>query len=141
MPVNKEEIKKKVIEALKQVYDPEIPVDIYNLGLVYDINVDDEGNVKVVVGVTAPGCPVAWMIAAQAEEAIKKLVPEAKNVEVELDLSRPWDPRRVTKEGREKLKAIYGYDIVAEMIKRMGLEEGQEAQGQEASQGEGQQQS
>ena len=55
MPVNKEEIKKKVIEALKQVYDPEIPVDIYNLGLVYDINVDDEGNVKVVVGVTAPG--------------------------------------------------------------------------------------
>ncbi len=126
MPVDKEAIKKKVIEALKEVYDPEIPVDIYNLGLVYDIDVDDEGNVKVVVGVTAPGCPVAWMIAAQAEEAIKRKVPEAKSVEVNLDLSRPWDPRRVTPEGREKLKALYGYDVIGEMIKRMGLsEEGQ----------------
>ncbi len=122
MPVNKEEIRRKVIEALKEVYDPEIPVDIYNLGLVYDIDVDDEGNVKVVLGVTAPGCPVAYMIAAQAEEKIKEKVPEAKRVEVELDLFRPWDPRRVTKEGREKLKAIYGYDIVEEMIKRMGLD-------------------
>jgi len=126
MPVDKEQIKKKVIEALKEVYDPEIPIDVYNLGLVYDINVDDEGNVKVVLGVTALGCPVAWMIAAQAEEKIREKVPEAKNVQVELDLYRPWDPRRVTKEGREKLKAIYGYDVVGEMIKRMGLsEEGQ----------------
>ncbi len=127
MPVNKEEIKKKVIEALKEVYDPEIPVDVYNLGLVYDINVDDEGNVRVVLGVTAPGCPVAYMIAAQAEEKIKEKVPEAKKVEVELDLFRPWDPRRVTKEGREKLKAIYGYDIVEEMIKRMGLDAQQQS--------------
>ncbi len=124
---NPEEVKKKVIEALKEVYDPEIPVDIYNLGLVYDINVDKEGNVKVVLGVTAPGCPVAYIIVAQAEEAIKKKVPEAKNVQVELDLSRPWDPRRVTKEGREKLKAIYGYDVVAELIKRMGLEGSEQA--------------
>ncbi|WP_048191869.1 metal-sulfur cluster assembly factor [Pyrolobus fumarii] len=120
--VNREEIKRKVIEALKEVYDPEIPVDVYNLGLVYDINVDDEGNVKVVLGATAPGCPVAYMIVAQAEEAIRRKVPEAKNVQVELDLYRPWDPRRITKEGREKLKALYGYDIVEEMIKRMGLD-------------------
>ncbi len=123
---NPEEIKKKVIEALKEVYDPEIPVDIYNLGLVYDLDVDKEGNIRVVLGVTAPGCPVAYIIVAQAEEAIRKKVPEAKNVQVELDLSRPWDPRRVTKEGREKLKAIYGYDVVEELIKRMGLEENTE---------------
>ena len=129
-PGLKERIREKVIEALKEVYDPEIPIDIYNLGLVYDIDVDDNGNVKVVLGVTAPGCPVAYMIAAQAEEKIKEKLKEVLGdkevkIDVELDLFRPWDPRRVTKEGREKLKAIYGYDIVAEMIKRMGLEEGE----------------
>ncbi len=116
--VNVEEIKKKVIEALKNVYDPEIPVNIYDLGLVYDLKVTEDGKVKVRLGVTAPGCPIAYQIAMMAEEAIKQNVPEVKDVEVELDLETIWNPERVTPEGRKMLQEIFGYDVVEEWIKR-----------------------
>ncbi len=117
--VDKEAIKKKVIEALKNVYDPEIPVNVWDLGLIYDIKVDDEGKIKIVMTLTAPGCPVAGLVAMQAEEAVRQAVPEAKDVEVELTFDPPWDPRRVTPEGRKQLKEIFGYDVVEEWIKRM----------------------
>ncbi|BEP17633.1 metal-sulfur cluster assembly factor [Pyrofollis japonicus] len=112
-----EEVKKKVIEALRNVYDPEIPVNIYDLGLVYDIKIED-GKIKVRLGLTAPGCPVSGQIAFMAEEAIRQAVPEAEDVEIELDLETPWDPRRVTPEGRQQLKELFGYDVVEEWIKR-----------------------
>jgi metal-sulfur cluster biosynthetic enzyme len=112
-----EEVKKKVIEALRNVYDPEIPVSIYDLGLVYDIKIED-GKIKVRLGLTAPGCPVAGQIAFMAEEAIRQAVPEAEDVEIELDLETPWNPRRVTPEGRQQLKELFGYDVVEEWIKR-----------------------
>ncbi len=116
--VDKEEIKKKVIEALKNVYDPEIPVDVWNLGLIYGIDVDDEGRVKIRMTLTAPGCPVANIVALQAEETVREMVPEAKDVEVEVVFDPPWDPRRVTPEGRRLLKELFGYDVVEEWIKR-----------------------
>ncbi len=116
--VDKEEIKKKVIEALKNVYDPEIPVDVWNLGLIYGIDVDDEGKVKIRMTLTAPGCPVANIVALQAEETVREMVPEAKDVEVEIVFDPPWDPRRVTPEGRRLLKELFGYDVVEEWIKR-----------------------
>ena len=116
--INKEEIKRKIIEALKNVYDPEIPVNIYDLGLVYDIQITDEPKAKVRLGVTAPGCPVAMQIAYMAEEAIRQAVPELKDVEIELDLETLWDPRRVTPEGRKFLMELFGYDVVEEWIKR-----------------------
>lgn len=116
--INKEEIKKKIIEALKTVYDPEIPVNIYDLGLVYDITVTDDLRAKVRLGVTAPGCPVTMQIAYMAEEAIRQNVPELKDVEIELDLETLWDPRRVTEEGRKLLMELFGYDVVEEWIKR-----------------------
>lgn len=112
-----EEIKKKIIEALRNVYDPEIPVNIYDLGLVYDIKIEDK-KVKIRLGLTAPGCPIAGQIAFMAEEAIRQNVPEIDDVEVELDLETPWDPRRVTPEGRKQLKEIFGYDVVEEWIQR-----------------------
>ncbi|MET1102192.1 MAG: iron-sulfur cluster assembly protein [Pyrodictiaceae archaeon] len=117
--VDKETIRRKVIEALKKVYDPEIPVDVWNLGLVYGIDVDDEGKVKIIMTLTAPGCPVTGIVVMQAEEAVKEYVPEAKDVEVEVTFDPPWDPRRVTPEGRRLLKEIFGYDVVEEWIKRM----------------------
>ena len=116
--IDKEEIKRKVIEALRNVYDPEIPVNVYDLGLVYDLQVTDEPKVKVRLGVTAPGCPVSFQIAYMAEEAIRQAVPEVKDVEIDLDLETPWDPRRVTPEGRRQLMELFGYDVVEEWIKR-----------------------
>ncbi len=126
--INVEEIKKKVIEALKNVYDPEIPVNIYDLGLVYDIKIEDR-KVKIRLGLTAPGCPIAGQIAFMAEEAIRQNVPEIEDVEVELDLETPWDPRRVTPEGRKQLKELFGYDVVEEWIQRYD-----EIYGQQSSQ-------
>ncbi|NOZ88737.1 MAG: DUF59 domain-containing protein [Crenarchaeota archaeon] len=116
--VDKEKIKQKIIEALKTVYDPEIPVNVYDLGLVYSIEVTDDLKAKIRLGVTAPGCPVTMQIAYMAEEAVRQHVPELKDVEVELDLETPWDPRRVTPEGRKLLMELFGYDVVEEWIKR-----------------------
>ncbi len=116
--IDKKEIEKKIIEALRNVYDPEIPVNIYDLGLVYEIKITDDLKAKIRLGVTAPGCPVTAQIAYMAEEAIRQNVPELKDVEVELDLETPWDPRRVTPEGRKLLMELFGYDVVEEWIKR-----------------------
>ncbi len=114
-----DELKKKVIEALKQVYDPEIPVNVVDLGLVYDVEVTPDRKAYIRMTLTAPGCPIAGLILMQAEETVKRLVPELRDVRVELVFDPPWDPTRITPEGREKLKQLYGYDIVEEWIKRM----------------------
>ncbi len=115
---DKEEIKKKVIEALKEVYDPEIPISIYDLGLIYEIEVTDDLVVNIKMGLTTPFCPVAGSLAGIAEEEVRARVDGIKDVVVELTYEPPWHPSRVTPEGREQLKMIYGYDIVEEMLKR-----------------------
>ncbi len=114
----REELKKKVIEVLKTVYDPEIAVNVYDLGLIYGINVSEEGDIHIKMTLTAPGCPLAGMIVAIAEATVKEKVPEAKNVEVELVWDPPWTPERVTPEGRKMLIEIFNYDVVAEWMKR-----------------------
>lgn len=121
--VDKEAIRRKVLEVLKNVYDPEIPVNIVDLGLVYGVDVDDKGNVRIQLTLTAPGCPVAGLVVMQAEEMVKQYVPEAKDVRVELVFDPPWDPRRITPEGRKLLKELFGYDVVQEWLERMGLVE------------------
>ncbi|MEB3758849.1 MAG: iron-sulfur cluster assembly protein [Desulfurococcales archaeon] len=117
----KEDLKRRIIEVLKEVYDPEIPVDVWNLGLIYDIDIDDEGNVHILMTMTAIGCPVSGLIVHYVEEALKDNIPELKdkNVEIEITWDPPWSPDRVTPEGRELLKAMYGYDVVEEWKKRM----------------------
>jgi FeS assembly SUF system protein len=77
----------KVIAALKTVYDPEIPVDIYELGLIYDIDIDDEKNVAIRMTLTAPGCPVAGSLPGDVERRIEA-IPEVKSATVEL----VWEP-------------------------------------------------
>lgn len=110
---------KTVIEALREVYDPEIPVNIYDLGLIYEIHVssteDGRPFVKVLMTVTAIGCPVIGPLAVYVEEAIKDRIPDAE-VEVEITFDPPWTPERVTREGRELFKAMYGYDVVEQWI-------------------------
>ncbi len=117
------EIIERVIKALKEVYDPEIPVNVYDLGLVYEIRVkkDEKGKpvIYVAMTLTAVGCPVAGAIAAYAEEAIREAVPEASDVIIDIVFDPPWTPDRVTPEGREMLKSLFGYDVVEEWKKRM----------------------
>jgi FeS assembly SUF system protein len=106
-----EEIKKKIIEALRQVYDPEIPINVWDLGLIYELKVNDEGEVYVKMTLTTPGCPIAGIIENQVFDAISE-VPGVKKVKVDLVFDPPWTPERITKEGREAFKQVFGYDIV-----------------------------
>ena len=122
------EIVERVIKALKEVYDPEIPVNVYDLGLIYEIHVDKGSSgrpvIYIVMTLTAVGCPVAGSVAAFAEEAIREAIPEAEDVIVEITFEPPWTPDRVTKEGREMLKAIYGYDVVEQWKQQIAQSQG-----------------
>jgi metal-sulfur cluster biosynthetic enzyme len=105
----------KVVEILRQVYDPEIPINVYDLGLIRRVWLED-GVLKVVMTLTAVGCPVAGSVAQEVGYAIQSAVPEAQDVEVEVDFEKPWDPTQMTPQGREMFKAIYGYDIVEQYL-------------------------
>ncbi len=114
-----EKLKQKVIEVLKEIYDPEIPVNIYDLGLIYSIDMEENGVLKIVMTMTTPLCPVATSIVGMIEEELRdRLKDEVKDVVVELTFDPPWHPSMVSKEGREQLKMIYGYDIIEEMIRK-----------------------
>jgi FeS assembly SUF system protein len=92
----------KMIEKLKTVYDPEIPVDIYELGLIYKVDVSDTKDVVIDMTLTAPGCPVAGDMPGWVEDAIREL-PEVKSCKVELVFDPPWDPSRMSDEAKLQL--------------------------------------
>lgn len=92
----------KLIEKLKTVYDPEIPVDIYELGLIYKVDVSDDKDVVIDMTLTAPGCPVAGEMPGWVEDAIKE-IPEVKSCTVELVFDPPWDPSRMSDEAKLQL--------------------------------------
>ena len=94
-----ERLKDDIVAALKTVYDPEIPVDIYELGLIYRLDVDDERNVEVDMTLTAPGCPVAGDMPGWVENAVAS-VPGVGQVKVNLVFDPPWDPSRMSDEAR-----------------------------------------
>ena len=121
--VNKDEIRRRVIEALKNTYDPEIPINVWDLGLIYGLEISDDGVVRIRMTLTTPGCPIANMIVYYVVEAVQS-VDGVRDVDVELVFEPPWDPTRMTKDGREKFKEIYGYDIVNEYLRQKGLGEG-----------------
>jgi len=93
-----------VVEALKTVYDPEIPVDIYELGLIYDIVIEpSEGKVAIKMTLTAPGCPVAGSMPQMVQDAIRSRVPGVNEVDVELVWDPPWDFTRMSEAARLEL--------------------------------------
>jgi FeS assembly SUF system protein len=92
-------LKDTLITALKTVFDPEIPVDIYELGLVYRLDIDPERNVEVDMTLTAPGCPVAGEMPGWVENAIAA-VPGVGQVKVTLVFDPPWDPSRMSEEAQ-----------------------------------------
>jgi FeS assembly SUF system protein len=93
-----------VVEALKTVYDPEIPVDIYELGLIYDIAIEPAaGKVAIKMTLTAPGCPVAGSMPQMVQDAIRSRVPGVNEVDVELVWDPPWDFTRMSEAARLEL--------------------------------------
>jgi FeS assembly SUF system protein len=92
----------QLIEKLKTVYDPEIPVDIYELGLIYKVDVSDDKDVAIDMTLTAPGCPVAGEMPGWVEGAVKE-IPGVRNVSVDLVFDPPWDPSRMSDEARVAL--------------------------------------
>ena len=93
--------KEKVIDALKEVFDPEIPVNVVDLGLIYDVSLKD-GDVAVNMTLTAAGCGMGPYIAQQAEWAISE-VDGVEDVSVELVFDPPWTPDRITEDGKKLL--------------------------------------
>jgi FeS assembly SUF system protein len=88
-----------IVEALKTVFDPEIPVDIYELGLIYKVDLEDDRSLKVLMSLTAPGCPVAGEMPGWVQEAVEKVDGVAKAL-VELTFDPPWTPARMSDEAR-----------------------------------------
>jgi len=84
-----------IVEVLRTVYDPEIPVNIYELGLIYEIAIDAESHVKVTMTLTSPACPVAGSLPGEVQRKIES-IPEVKDVEVVLTWEPPWDKSRMS---------------------------------------------
>ncbi|WP_298625376.1 SUF system Fe-S cluster assembly protein [uncultured Legionella sp.] len=99
-------IKEAVILALKGVYDPEIPVNIYDLGLIYDVDINDEGHVDVKMTLTTPGCPVAQTFPGTVEQAVNQ-VDGVSDCTVELVWEPPWSQERMTEAARLELGIFY----------------------------------
>lgn len=98
----KRELEKMIIEVLKTVEDPEIPVDIYELGLIYEVKVDDDLNVEVDMTLTSPHCPVAESMPAEVEEKVKSIM-EVKSVKVNIVWEPMWDKDMMSEEAKLEL--------------------------------------
>lgn len=98
-PEEEERLRGEIIAALKTVYDPEIPADIYELGLIYDITVDADRNVAIAMTLTAPACPVAGEMPGWVENAVNA-VPGVASTTVTMVFDPPWDMSRMSDEAR-----------------------------------------
>jgi len=92
----------KIVRVLKTIFDPEIPVDIYELGLIYDVFVNEDREVKVLMTLTTPNCPVAETLPLEVEEKVKSL-NEVKDAEVEITFDPPWNQDLMSEEAKLEL--------------------------------------
>jgi FeS assembly SUF system protein len=97
-----DDIKERIVETLKSIYDPEIPVDIYELGLIYDVAVSEDGDAVVTMTLTTPHCPVAESMPGEVELRVLS-VPGVRDAEVKLVWDPPWDPSKMSDEARLEL--------------------------------------
>ena len=100
--MNSEELGEKIVRVLKTIYDPEIPVDIYELGLIYDVFVNEDNDVKVIMTLTTPNCPVAEFMPLEVEEKVKS-INEVNNAKVELTFEPPWTRDLMSEEAKLEL--------------------------------------
>jgi len=96
------ELGEKIVTVLKTIYDPEIPVDIYELGLIYDVFVNEDNEVKILMTLTSPNCPVAESLPAEVEERVKSL-DVVKDAEVEITFDPPWSQDLMSEEAKLEL--------------------------------------
>jgi FeS assembly SUF system protein len=99
LPEELERLTADIIAALKTVYDPEIPADIYELGLIYRIDIEDDRSVKIEMTLTAPGCPVAGEMPGWVENAVSS-VEGVRDVEVTMTFDPPWSHNRMSEEAQ-----------------------------------------
>jgi FeS assembly SUF system protein len=95
-------IEAQVMEALRSCYDPEIPVNIYELGLIYEVKVEDSGQVQIKMTLTSPHCPAAASLPAEVDGKTRA-IPGVKDVKVEVVFDPPWDPSRMSEAARLQL--------------------------------------
>lgn len=92
----------KIVKVIKTIYDPEIPVDIYELGLIYDVFVNEDLDVKILMTLTSPNCPVAETLPLEVEEKVKS-INEVKDAEVEITFDPPWSKDLMSEEAKLEL--------------------------------------
>ena len=97
-----QELGEKVVNVLKTIFDPEIPVDIYELGLIYDVFVNEDRDVKILMTLTTPNCPVAETLPVEVEEKVKSLT-EVNDAEVEITFDPPWTQDLMSEEAKLEL--------------------------------------
>lgn len=100
--IDTNELGQKIVKVLKTIYDPEIPVDIYELGLIYDVFVNEDREVKILMTLTTPNCPVAESLPQEVEERVKSL-DEVSDCELELTFDPPWSQELISEEARFEL--------------------------------------
>ena len=98
----KAELNNKIIRAIKTVYDPEIPVDVYELGLIYDVTVDKDNKVYVKMTLTTPNCPVAESLPNEVKNSVKE-IKEVKDVDLDLVWDPPWDKSMMSEAAKLEL--------------------------------------
>ncbi|MEK9957579.1 MAG: SUF system Fe-S cluster assembly protein [Flavobacteriaceae bacterium] len=99
---NPQELGDKIVTVLKTIYDPEIPVDIYELGLIYDVFVNEDSDVKILMTLTTPNCPVAETLPAEVEEKVQSL-DCVKSAAVEITFDPPWTQDLMSEEAKLEL--------------------------------------
>ena len=102
LAIQKKDLEEKIIQDLKTIYDPEIPVNIYEIGLIYKIEVDDDFLVHIVMTLTTPNCPVAESLPAEVREKIMS-IQGVKDVDLELTFEPPWDMEMLSDEAKLEL--------------------------------------
>ncbi len=102
--------KEQVLEVLKTVYDPEIPINIVDLGLIYGIDISEDGKIHILMTLTAPGCPIGDSLKFEIEDKLMQL-EGVKEVDVEFTFDPPWTIDRISEEGKEMLRT-FGFNIV-----------------------------
>ena len=100
--INIKDLGEKIVKELKSIFDPEIPVDIYELGLIYDVFVNEDNEVKILMTLTSPNCPVAESLPQEVEEKIRS-IDEVKTAEVEITFDPPWTKDLMSEEAKLEL--------------------------------------
>lgn len=100
--IDTQELGEQIVKVLKTIYDPEIPVDIYELGLIYDVFVNEDREVKILMTLTSPNCPVAETLPVEVEEKVKSL-DAVSDTEVEITFDPPWTQELMSEEAKLEL--------------------------------------